>query len=241
MKVKSQISMGFVLLFLASCYLPPPPLYVLTPKQQQNGFWLWGKYYQVQQNEHLTVALAYNRTFQGYYKFNVFIENRSPHPVLIDPTQFYYQTLHYQPKGAFFERRYAVDPEQAIKTLDKKQAKEAASYTADRLNRALLSFFDLVADLSPSETEKNSERNSNLDLEELKLELEHQQKEQSINHLRQLWENQALRKTTLPPQFQIQGDVFFPVNPKLSKLVIHVVVDSVDFPFHFTQSLEESD
>lgn len=234
--MKTKIVFLLLTLFGISCYFRPAPLYVLKPQPQQEGYWLWGKFFQVKQAYSLEVALAYDRSYQGYYKFNIVIKNNTNAPVLVDPTQFYYQLAWLTPEKPKIDRIYAIDPEQEILKLAKQESRELATYQSDQANRALISFFDLLGDLANSNDNSDDDHLQN-DVADLKNDLEHEKQMQSIEKELHVWQEEALRKTTLPPSFQIRGDVFFPVKPDVDKLVIHVVVNHKEFLFHFNQDV----
>jgi len=233
--LKAKIFLFLLTVFCASCYFKPTPVYLLKP-QLQEGYWLWGKYFQVKQTDSLEVALAYDRSYEGYYKFNIIIKNNTRKPVLVDPVKFYYQLVWLTSEGPRINRIYAVDPEKEIIKLAKQESREIAAYRTDSANRALLAFFDLLGDLSDSG--KNSANNLQNEVSSLRSNLEHQVQMQSIEKKLKQWKVKALRKTTLPPNFQITGDVFFPVKSEIEKIIIHVVVNGKEFLFPFKQYVE---
>ena len=235
----------FIIFLLSSCYIAPKSIFLLEPINN-NGNWFFGKQYSVSSENDIKIALAYDQTINDKYRFKIEVINLSQHPILVSPEKFYYAIKTEISGEMFLEKIFAINPEEEILKINKKESREKANYASTKGNDALISFIDLIVDLSEIGTEKTSieklsEENNDLknEISDLQTDLDYQSTIHSLNRYKSNWEQTALRKTTLPSGFKIMGDIYFPVNNNAEEIEFYIVIEKSKIKFPFKQKIEE--
>lgn len=244
MKKYVLIVFALSLTILFSCYVAPKPVFRLKPVAE-NQTWLFGKEYVTSCNDSVEIALAFDRVMGTNYVFKVEIINKTRRNMLIQPEKCFYVAEIAQVNGVRTDTVWAIDPENEILKVDKQMSRTFASYKSTQGTYSFLSVLDLVSDVATVGSKKSDEeiKAEKLDdveqeLAELSNEVRYEKKFSTLNEIRNEWEFKALRKTTLPGGYGIQGRIYFPVYPGAKSIGIRLLVDRYEFSQKFQQIVE---
>ena len=247
MKKNILIVFALLLTILSSCYVAPRAVFRLKPTTD-NKVWLFGKEYVTSSNDSVEIALAFDRVMGTNYVFKVEIINRTSRNMLIQPERCFYVAEIAQVNGVRTDMVWAIDPENEILKVDKQMSRTFASYKSTQGTYSFLSVLDLVSDVATIGSKKSDEEiqaekldDVEQELAELNNEIRYEKKSSSLNDIRDEWEFKALRKTTLPGGYGIQGRIYFPVYPGVQSIEIHLALDRFVFKQKFQQIVEEID
>jgi len=245
MKKYALIMLALSMTILFSCYVAPKPVFRLKPAAE-NQVWLLGKEYVTSCNDSVEIALAFDRVMGTNYVFKVEIINKTRRNMLIQPEKCFYVAEIAQVNGVRTDTVWAIDPESEILKIDKQMSRTFASYKSTQGTYSFLSVLDLVSDVATIGSKKSDEeiKAEKLDdveqeLAELNNEIRHEQNITNLNNVRKEWEFFALRKTTLPGGYEIQGRIYFPTHQLAKSLVIHLAFDENKFTQKYHQTIEE--
>lgn len=212
----------------------PRPLYRLQPLAE-NTLWIYGKEYVESSNDSFAVAVAYDRTVNDYLVFQVEIENRTGSAVLVSPERFHYTTLKRAPAFDTVDPVYAVDPEAKLEQLDKalsrENARHASALAADITFTLLDIFAEIVTDTDDNTDELAYHRNY-----EIENDNKHERTVSNLKEIRDSWEFDTLRKTTLLPEQKVQGLVYFPAQETAQRIRILLPIAGWTATFTFEQN-----
>ncbi|HEX9652460.1 MAG TPA: hypothetical protein VGA99_02015 [bacterium] len=214
MSLKRYLKLSFAVLssiFLTSCYVSPPPVYQLSPVPD-SGIWWSGKQYAADSTNGISTFVAYQRSDRHHLIFEVEFTNQSEEQVLVSPEDFYYLPLQSAEDTVSQREVHALNPETELLEIDKSLSREHASYATHTAIDLTVSLLDLVlAIVSPDDAASYEERLAwevnRADYQQL-----HQARVSELKGLREEWEFETLRKTTMNPGEQIRGRVYFPIT-----------------------------
>ncbi len=202
-----------IILLITSCSTPLNIL-KLSP-EIDTGKWFYGQQVVSDSINGINFSVAFDRVVDEMYLFNVEIINQSNLSLLIDPADFYLEAFDAEKIYlAEHGRLNAFDPEEKIIDFDK----EIALTNARENNLAALSLVGLGIDIASAVVTSTDDNPYNDGLNTdlfwaLNSEKEGARfKTQSLSEIRDSWNFETIRKTTLSPGYSIQGIVFFPVN-----------------------------
>jgi len=229
-------------LLLQNCYYPPKPVIRLDAGPE--AVWNSGRQILYTSDSLFTIALMYQGEQSDRYRFHIEIDNHSDQTVLITPEKFFYTIFNEK-----IETISAIDPEREILNLERKYSRDQASYQSRQGSHSLIMLLGLVttvASVGQERTEEEDEemREINENLYDTYLENEQEfnrDKDQFINGL-WFWEEQALRRTTLPPGTAISGSIHFPLKLRQSvpKIQFHICFEGKIYSFDFSQRIYQS-
>jgi len=216
---KIIVSIIFLQLIYFSCYVAPNPIFRLqTIDNEHEKFWLNGKEYSNLVGDNYEVIIAYDDVYDGLVSVDVEISNNDSVAIDVSSKLFTAYYLDYnQNKLKKYARQDAIDPEVQILETDKNQSKENARYAQKSGMKALSSLFELTADIAAigkektkTEIEEEIQEDINKELQDINDENYHNTVESNISNEKYMWAFTALRKTTLPPDFNVNGKIYFP-------------------------------
>jgi cell division protein FtsB len=204
-----------------------------------------GKQYFHSTTDEYDIALAFEKVVNQQYQFHVEIENKGMETFLVAPESFFITSSRRIKSHVFEKKVFALDPEQQILETQKDISRAEASYSSASNTQTLLSFIDLVVDISQTgtqtEAEELEEENEDLqrEIDELQLELDYAYEMNYLDNYMSEWEYNSLRKTSLPSGFVMSGRIFFPVIKKADSLNVHLTLAGQDNIFRYNQKIQE--
>ncbi len=247
-------------LALAGCFVSPKPVYRLRPVAGETR-WLNGAEVVRNADDSVEVAASFLRQEGNELVFEVEIANFKYAQILVDPAAFYYQpvitgkdTLYrsgggYAVQGEEKDRVssrkiFAIDPEARLLEIDQKSSREQAGYAMNIAVNTTLSLLDLFADIATLGKEKTAEEiaeDTRYDLQRetdrIETEIDHENRVRQFSSVREKWEFETLRKTTLNPGESVIGTVYFPVHRQAKYVKLHFPVGESKTEFSFRQRL----
>ena len=213
MKTQKIIFLSLIILssqFLANCYVPPAPIFKLKP-QTNNLEWYKGKEIATLTNDSVSVVISFDRSLNDDYLFDVDITNYSEKTLLVDPEKFNYKTISgIKKQNELFTATAAKDPEKIILNLQKSYSQHKSKMETQAMMYSLGYFLQFAGQTKALVT-NDVELSKHIDHQSHKM-------KESLNNSSYIWEILALRKTSLYPNENISGKVFFPVNESAQTL-----------------------
>lgn len=246
----------------------PQPVYRLDAQSaDSSSVWRQGRRIVTRTVDSVQVAVAYGRTTSEGHKFHIAYANRSGTSRTFDPQNVFGvvtgRRSSYKRKvqvetgeeetedGPHYEYRRvtltatdtmpARDPEEMLLRIDRQQARATAEAANDATANALISVLDAVntfASPAPSPEERTAEASE--ELSRAADRAENQRTQNRLQQRRAQWAQSALRRTTLLPGERTSGVVYVPVDPRATRLVLHVNVGSRTVTIPFQQTRYES-
>lgn len=231
MRYTTLLSGGVATLLVTSCF-SPQPIFRLEPATEPSS-WFYGREVLTREYEDLRVSMIFEQWAGNELVFATEIINRSRDTVLVAPETFFYEAFRHDTAQASTVTP-ALDPEREILEIEKAIAWERA----DRRNAFV---FDValmaaavtaqVALAATSDGEVYSEDEGSVGFyfggtgssDDVPF----------LNHLRQQWTYQALRKTSLPPGQAMRGNVVFRDQPGAARYTVYVQIDDHLLPFDY--------
>lgn len=206
--------------FLTSCFTSPAPVYRLKPLAEESR-WHSGQEFVKSRSGDIEITAAFDRTVGGYLVFDVEIANLSGQQVLTAPENFYYLPMPGKNDTIVSPGKYiyAINPEQKLLEIDKEIAQETANYASAVGTDAAISILELFSDaaaIGKTKTNEEIEREQREDIErevsQTNTEISHQTHMNQLSDARENWEMLPIRKTTLDPDYFINGKIYFPAR-----------------------------
>ena len=231
MKYQPLFGGGLLAMVATSCFAPQPILR-LEPLAEPSA-WFYGKAVLTREYDSVRVSLIFEQWAGNELVFATEIINRSSDTVLVAPETFFYEAFRYD-TSQFSRVTPALDPEQEILEIEKAMAWERA----DRRNAfafdVALAAAAITAQVTTAATSEG----------EVYYEggppvgfyfggLDYGSDVPFLNHLRQQWMYQALRKTSLPPGRAMRGNVVFRDQPGAAHYAVYVQIDDHLLPFDY--------
>ena len=214
----------FVILLplLIFCAATPGPVFRMQMIPDENDrVWLYGKEYARIAGDNLEFIIAFDRVLEAenLVSFDVEIVNQGTQTVLVTPESFKGYYLLKNKEATVSSPYTAVDPELKLLVTDLALSRENSRYLQENGLKGVARIFDLVYDLATITQEKTEEELADEEQEDIDREEGDIQDENHHNAVmtdfwekRDVWENTALRKSTLPPGFSMEGKIFFPMR-----------------------------
>ncbi len=233
----------------------PEMLYHATPVSQ-NSIWYSGREFVTQNEDSITVSVAFENDLDGAMTFYVVVGNYGSQSVLVAPEKIYCEgSYRYVSDVTDFETMavrtdtvtgtdtvYALNPETELQGIDQQSARATATYannTGLNVAAGLLQLVGDVATIGQSKTreELHREDRARRDVAESQANnnLNYSLQSASLADQRAYWESAALRKTTLFQDNAIGGKVRVPVDQHARTLKLIVPVGGNSFSFEFNQ------
>ncbi|MCG6189230.1 hypothetical protein [Maribellus maritimus] len=227
MKTKFTLPAILILsiVLLNSCY-GPKNILKLQPHDKNEGKWLYGQQFVADTLNGIIYEVGYERCQGEQYWFNFTVTNLSNLPILIDPSDFLLKG--YNGYREPIVETTALNPENEILDIEKSLAK-AGVREANHVGLSLLAASVDVATGVATATDDNPNNDylsTNL-YEGVQVGREvNALRAESLETMRDSWENSTVRKTTVEPNHNIKGKVFFPAIREASYIKLFLPVDS---------------
>ncbi|MFC5270810.1 hypothetical protein [Adhaeribacter terreus] len=229
-------------LLLTSC-VSPYNISKITPAEEDTN-WAWGREFMHKTMDSVVVKIAYETNDRNNAIFNVEIENNSSRPVLVAPERFWSNMSGANLPKDIIQLQKAVDPESYYLDLAKQRSRQEAEEMNTAINHVTLSLVETasaVASIADGETPEEreerqmaraeSEQNREIDLYRL------ENKRISLNDRKRFLDQTILRKSTLPPNSVIYGEVYFQRHDLATSYEINIPINDKLLKFHFKQSI----
>ncbi len=219
---------------LFACHVTPYSVYDLKVSDKTaETLWLNGKELLKLSNDEAEIVLNYDTSEQGMLIFDLSILNKKEDIILISPENFYCNT-----DNRLGEKNQisAINPEVMIGHYSKRIEELRARKKSASREDLVFSLFD-VADGFKSKTdeERQKEREEKRDREETQ-----ERKVENINSdldsydkIRQSFEIEALRKTSLVPGQKVNGKIYFPIRASLTKFNLTIPIAEQKFRVNY--------
>ncbi len=255
-----RILLALSTLSLTGCFVSPKPVYRLQPVAEETR-WLNGAEVVRSEDDSVEVAASFLRQEGRELVFDVEIANFKRTQILVDPAAFYYQPVItgkdtlYRSGGGYVvqgeeqdrvssRKIFAVDPEARLLEIDQKSSREQAGYTTNIAINTTLSLLDLFADIATIGKEKTAEEiaeDTRYDLQRetdrIETEIDHENRVRRFSSVRERWEFETLRKTSLNSEESLVGTVYFPVHSQAKLVKLYFPVGGSETEFSFRQRL----
>jgi hypothetical protein len=181
--------------------------------------------------------------------FNVFIENTTDKPILIDPAKFEYVYHNHRPQDSSKPdakklASFAVDPDLQIQRLNTQISDENENYRTGNFFDAIGGIFSLALQIGSIGEEKSEEQiqweeqlAEDNERRSAERENDHKDRVESLENQKFVWQTQALRKTILLTDQTLEGNVYFKAHNEKGYLQLRFPIDSTNFEILF--KLEE--
>lgn len=227
-----------VLLLVQSCAGPRNIVKFLP--QEQPSKWINGQPLQGDSAYGIRYEIGFDRIADGNYWFDFHITNQSNLPLLIDPVQFRCRTYTKEMVAKTPFDQFAVDPEGKISELEQETARNE-SVARNHVGNVLLGVGAAIAanvllgiDNPRNENVRAVVTDGIMATAVSASDIAANQV-YNLNQLRDLWENNTIRKTTLDANYVMHGKVFFPATRNAAYLKLFIPVDDVVLEFTWMQ------
>ena len=232
-----QNKLAVVLLLLVGACVSPRPIVQLSPTQPESS-WFYGKKVMTQQKDRLYASLMFDRIVDGQVIMAVELVNRSDNTVLVAPEHFFYEG--FRADTTSLDRLvYAFNPEIELREINKALSQARADRTNGRIADVVLATAGvaLSAALSSPAAVGEGEIYNNAafsvtfgmsgDSDDVVF----------LNQLRQEWEQQTLRKTSLAPGQAVRGNVVFDDQPEATFYQVNLLVAERLYAFDYEKEV----
>jgi len=237
MKTKFTSPMLIVLTVILLQACSGPNILKLQPENTTGEKWLYGQRFIADSINGIVYDVGFERCMNEQYWFDFTISNCSNLPILIDPIEFELQAFDQSRAPVNDTKIHALNPEDQIVGLEKSLAK-ANAREANHFALSLLAVGVDVATGIITATDENPHndwfRTHLYDDVQIGREVNAFMTE-DLKSKKDAWENSTIRKTTLEPNYNIQGKVFFPAVRNASYIKLLLPVDSNYVEINFKQ------
>jgi len=226
-----SMTIFLVMLLCISCITP----YSISSlkSEDKKAFWINGKEFIIKETPNSRVEIAFIENNRNYFIFDFFYINKSSDTVLIDPSNFWINTY----RG--FEhpiKKNALTPEKSIIEIRRNIAQNEADQANQAISNVLESSLEITEGLTTPAEEKDEtyyEGRNNDRLVRLEEEQYSERIEQNLKSRKAFFEQEVLSKNSVLPLYNIEGQVFFPRDPRPSgiKLFLPVGNDTLSFSY----------
>jgi hypothetical protein len=234
-----------IFLPLSGCFTPAS-VFTLTPSEPDVQ-WIDGIGFVNKNAKDISIQVGYVERQDNLLSFNLFIENISDRPVLVDPAKFKCayrncQTEDCTKLDAGEQASFAVDPERQIQQLDIQISHEIENYRVSQSQEAvggvlslILSIASIGEEKSEEQIQREEENAEDNERRKIERENEHINRIDVLENQKSVWETQALRKTILLTNQTIEGNVYFKAQNETGYLQLRFPMDSTNFEILFKQ------
>jgi hypothetical protein len=229
------LAAAFALLALSAGCATPAPVIRLAPRANDDVVWIAGRAAVTHEKQGVRVATAFERQDEHLLALRVEIQNFGAAPVEVDPDNMTYSTCTGTARETCRPADYVVDPEGKLFALDARRARERANARNDRNAAAPFMFLGMVADVATLGSDGSGSASQAIASESDADNARHAQVISRVEAEKEIWENAALRRTTLFPGQILVGTVYIPSDSRARRVWFQVEIGASRFPFCFEQ------
>ena len=164
-------------------------------------------------------------------EFLVNVANQTGETVLVEPGAFRLITLDATGEPQADGSQQTIDPERELLEAELQAAQERS----DQRNESVIRLIDVTTDLASSGPENDVSREDDEDWTEE--EIRNHRRLTNLNDRREYWANQSLRKTNLPPGYEMSGTIQFNRIDRAPAIRIECTLGGHIFSVHYDQRL----
>lgn len=242
--VKSKFLLLLVIhILMNACSYKPEPVIILEPVASETS-WLFGQEFVKQNIDDIKISIAFYRTIEDVYIFDVEFTNQSGESILISPKDFYYKNKNEVDLSS--STVFAKNPENELTQIDNSISNENNNYNNEVVSDAVFSILNFAVSIATSGDKTDEEILNEVDnFENMQENMnarddDHEAAINILNKKRDEWEISTLRKTTLASNSFMQGRVYFPVSKNTSLLKITFPVEGKSFDFQFKSIIKDT-
>ena len=193
----------------------------------------------------IRAAAAFVRQQGEMIAIRVEVENRGAQPVLVEPSGAYFQHCFTTQSGASNCRptEPVKDPEKMLLELDLAERRQEASHANSQGVESVFLLLGLVTavgavatgDGAATDASLNNVHHSSERMEQN--DASHARATGRIHSERQLWDTDALRRTTLPPGGAAAGMIYLPIYTGAARVRLVVPVGPAVLLFEWSQTV----
>lgn len=236
MKTRFTFIIFGAILLLQSCS-GPKNILKLQPENKSNEKWLYGQSFIADSINGIVYEAGFERCKDEQYWFDFTISNCSNLPIVINPDEFQLQAFDRSRNLINNTKIFALNPEEEIVDLEKSLAK-ANAREANHVGLSLLAVGVDVATGIITATDENPHNDwfrTHLYEEVQAGRAANAFLTEDLKSMKDAWENSTIRITTLEPNYNIKGKVFFPAVRDASYIKLLLPVDSNFVELNFEQ------
>jgi len=221
-------------LSLQSCF-SPQNVVKLQP-EKENVKWRYGQQFIADSLNGVIYEVGFEQFRDNRYWFDFNITNWSNMSVMVDPSDFYCQAFDGNMEP-LTEKMAAINPEEEILEAEKELSKIEA-HEANQIGLSLLAAGVDVATGIAVATDDNPHNNhmrTHLYHHSLATREHNAFQSENLAEVMDAWKSSTIRKTTLEPNYAIQGKVFFPAFRDASYIKMYLPVDDKNIELNFKQ------
>lgn len=187
----------------------------------------------------VVVEVVFQQATNQYLIFDIWVLNYSNAPCIVAPERFYYEAVQKDTLTAIGGKRYAHNPEQMILNLAKEESRVEARKKNNSVGGIILGAtvlgvtgllmaddpayaIDFLAYDGSAIIEENQ-----FNREEIRFQMG------SLQEEKWYWEKNTIRKTTLAPNYELSGSVFFPQSGPAPFIFLDFQINGKEVPFLF--------
>ena len=216
------------LLFLAGC-VAPQPIVKFQPTSEPS-YWWHGKQMLKQQANKLETVINFEEANKQEVVFSLKITNLGSDTVLISP-ELFLSKYFADSFNLNLAHRYSKNPETEILNLDKSISRQNAQ-DANREGSELV-FFALAIATDAVLDDEDRSNTEDYDLEEEERKVNAAITLENTRNQKEFWELDALRKTSLPPNYYLEGLVVFPMAAEAKSVNVILPINGSDCVFSY--------
>ncbi len=227
----SNLLFGALLVSTMSACFSPRPILQLEPTAGPTT-WFHGRQVLTREVDSVRVSLIFEQWTDNQIVFATEVINYSSDTVLVAPETFFQEVFQTDTADMSSTGR-ALDPEREILEIRKAISREKAANRNAVIFDVALATASVAVAMASDTDESEGGYVGNVPFEVYFGTSDAGDELFFLNQIRYQWENQALRKTSLPPKGVLRGSVVFVDQPEAQHYTIYVPIGSRLLPFDY--------
>jgi len=228
--IKNALLLVSLMAFSAACSFPRPVL-KLDPVAENTDWWYGNQRISLTSPEGIGLEVTYLGSEDYRMEFLVNVANQTGEKMLVEPAAFRLVTLDNSGEPLANGIQQAIDPERELLEAELQAAQERS----DQRNESVVRLIDVTTDLASTGSGNNTTTQDEEDWTEE--EIRNHRRLTNLNDRRDYWANQSLRKTNLPPGYEMSGTLQFNRIDKVPAIRIECTLDGQTFSVEYDQRL----
>jgi hypothetical protein len=244
------IAMSLVISALfTSCVAPT----LIVEGVGEDTSWLNGKKYLNANRNGMDISIAFSEKSNSILIYEVIVINNSDQSVFVQPEDFDLTTIGNSMVSPI--NAVAMNPEEQIEEFKKIQQREQSNHqTGQNVDGCLLCVSALAEassnqPVSAQERERRRRRDQQRQLDRIETNQRHENVQSRLDEILEIWEEEALRKTTLHKGEKLTGKTMFKlsdynIDKKVlcnnDRITLTALINNVEYNFEFAVTWKEN-